>query len=86
MNRLYPNEQNIIIMRINVTVVPNARVCEIAKTGESDYKVRVDAPATRGEANSRLVEMLADFFGVPNYTVVVVKGFKSRRKIIEIDM
>jgi uncharacterized protein len=71
-------------MRINVTVVPNSKVCEIVKTSDNDFKVRVDAPATRGEANARLIEMLADFFNVPRFNVIVVKGFKSRRKIIEI--
>lgn len=73
-------------MRITVSVVPNSKVCEIAKTGDNEYKIRVDAPATRGEANSRLIEMLADFFGVPKFNVVVLKGFKSRRKIIEINL
>ena len=72
-------------MIINVTVVPNAKNFEITKTGENDYKVRVDAPATRGEANKRLLVLLANYFNVPLYTVKVVKGFKSRRKIIAID-
>jgi uncharacterized protein len=73
-------------MKINVTVVPNARAYLIEKINDDTYKVRVDAPATDGRANTRLIELLADYFDVPRYTVVVVKGFKSRRKIIQIDM
>ena len=73
-------------MKINVTVVPNARAYLIEKISDDTYKVRVDAPATDGKANTRLIELLADYFNVPRYTVVVVKGFKSRRKIVQIDM
>jgi uncharacterized protein len=73
-------------MEVKVTVVPNARSFNIEKISENEYKVRVDAPATEGRANERLIELLADYFGVPRYTVVVKRGFKSRRKLIEIDM
>jgi uncharacterized protein len=73
-------------MRINVTVVPNSKNYMVEKISEDAYKVRVDAPATRGEANRRMMEILAEFFCVPMYTVRVVRGEKSRRKIIEIDM
>jgi uncharacterized protein len=73
-------------MRINVTVIPNSKAIEITRVSEGEYKVRVKEPATEGRANKELIEVLADYFKVPRYTVVVVKGFKSRRKIIEIDM
>ena len=73
-------------MRLNVSVRPNSKFCEITKVDESTYRVKVDAPATRGEANSRMIELLADYFKVPRYTVRVLKGFKSRRKVIDIDL
>ena len=75
-----------ILMRISVIVVPNSKVYEVSKVDEETYKVRVDARATDGEANKRLIEILADYFNAPRYTVRIVKGLKSRRKIIEIDM
>ena len=73
-------------MRINVSLSPNSKVCEITKVNENTYRVRVDAPATKGEANNRLIELLADYFKVPMYTVRVLKGLKSRKKIIDIDL
>lgn len=73
-------------MRISVVVVPNSKNYEVSRIGEDSYKVRVDARATGGEANARLVEILADYFNAPRYTVRIVRGFKSRRKIVEIDV
>ena len=51
-------------MKINVTVVPNARAYLIEKISDDTYKVRVDAPATDGKANTRLIELLADCAGL----------------------
>ena len=72
-------------MKINIIVLPNSKVCEVSKIDDNTYRVRVDAPATKGEANKRLIEILAGYFNVPKYTVIVLKGFKSRNKIVEID-
>jgi uncharacterized protein (TIGR00251 family) len=72
-------------MRVNVIVVPNSKNYEVSKVDEDTYRVRVDARATGGEANARLIEILADYFNAPRYTVRIVKGFKSRNKIVEID-
>lgn len=71
-------------MRISVIVVPNSKVYEVSKIGEDTYRVRVDARATGGEANKRLIEILSDYFNAPRYTVRIVKGLKSRNKVIEI--
>lgn len=73
-------------MRINVLVVPNSKVSEVIKTDENSYKIRVDAPAVEGKANKRLIEILSDYFKVKKSSVKILKGFKNRSKIIEIDI
>jgi hypothetical protein len=73
-------------MRINVLVVPNSKVSEVIKTDESNYKVRVDAPALDGKANKRLIDILAEYFKVSKASIKILKGFKNRNKIIEIDI
>jgi uncharacterized protein len=71
-------------MRINVTVIPNSKIYSVEKIGEDSYKVRVDAHPARGEANSRLIEILSQYFNKPKSSIVIIKGAMSRRKIIEI--
>ena len=71
-------------MIISVRVSPNAKKSEIIKMGEDIFKIKVDAPAEKGEANRRLVEMLADYFKISESSVSILKGFKSRNKIVEI--
>lgn len=47
--------------------------------------VRVSAPPTEGEANRRLVTVLADAFGVAKSRVRLVNGSRSRHKWIRIE-
>jgi uncharacterized protein (TIGR00251 family) len=72
-------------MKINVLVKPNAKYSEVTKISNVDYKVSVDAPAKDGEANKRLIEILAEHFEVPKSFISIVRGFKSKNKIVEID-
>ena len=71
-------------MRINVKVTPNAKVPELAKLNDLEYCAKVNAPASEGRANLRLIEMLADYFGVPKSHFRIAKGLKSREKVIEV--
>ncbi|MFH1229227.1 MAG: DUF167 domain-containing protein [Candidatus Aenigmatarchaeota archaeon] len=73
-------------MKINVTVIPNSKYFLVEKISEDSYKVRVDAHPTRGEANSRLIEILSEYFGAPKSCIIILKGATSRRKMIEIDI
>jgi uncharacterized protein len=73
-------------MRINVTVIPNSKYYVVEKISEDSYKVRVDAHPTKGNANSRLVEILSEYFGVSKSSIILLKGVMSRRKLIEIDI
>ena len=71
-------------MLLFVKVVPNSKKSEIEKIGENRFRVKVDEKAEDGKANRRLEEILAGYFKVPKSSVVIVKGLKSRNKIIEI--
>ena len=48
-------------------------------------KVKVQAPALDGRANAALVEFLADRLGLSRRAVVLVRGDKSRQKVVRID-
>jgi uncharacterized protein (TIGR00251 family) len=48
-------------------------------------KVRIAAPAVDGRANDALERYLAETLGVPRSAVRVVKGERSRDKIVAVD-
>ena len=70
-------------MQLNVKVIPNAKKNEIIKDGDG-FRVRLNAPAIDGKANSALIEVLAEHFGVKKNKIRIIKGEKSRNKIVEI--
>lgn len=72
-------------MRINVLVKPNAKYSQVIKISDFDYKVSVDALPENNEANKRLIEILAEHFEVPRSFISIVRGFRSKNKIVDID-
>lgn len=73
-------------MLVKVRVEPNAKQARVTKTGEDSFEIRVDERAVDGRANRRLREILAEHFNVSKSKIVLVKGAKSRDKIVEIDL
>lgn len=71
-------------MRIHVRVVPNAKMQEVTKVGENDYRIRVNAPAIEGRANARLIEIIAEHFNANRSRIRIVDGARSRNKTIDI--
>lgn len=71
-------------MIIRVKVLPNAKKSEIMKIDENNFRIRVNAPAEDGKANSRLLKILSKYFDTPESSISVLKGFKSRNKLVEI--
>lgn len=71
-------------MRIYAKVTPRAGKNEVAKISEGEYKVKVTAPPEKGRANAAVIELLANFFGVPKNAIIIVGGKTARIKIIDI--
>jgi len=71
-------------MKITVKVIPNAKQAEVLEESENNFRVKVDAPPKEGKANKRLIEVLAQYFDVAKSKIKIVKGEKSRQKIVEI--
>ena len=72
------------MMLIGVRVTSGAKEVRVTKTGENGYEVRVDAKAVSGRANKRLLEILSEHIGVPRSKITIVRGAKSRDKIVSI--
>ena len=71
-------------MNIEVKVVAGARKNFIEQeTGR--FKVYLTAPAVDGRANKALIDFLAVHFHVSKRQIEIIKGLKSRIKVINID-
>jgi len=80
---------------LNVHVVPNAKidkvVGELATASPScgghggPIKIKLRAPAVEGKANAALRSFLAEELGIPERTISIARGHKSREKLIRID-
>ena len=71
-------------MIIKVKVTPNAKKASVSKADDENYEVRVDEKAEGGRANARLIEMLSDYFRVRKSNVLIIKGARSREKVVQI--
>jgi uncharacterized protein (TIGR00251 family) len=66
-------------------VQPRACRDEIAGERDGAIVVRVTAPPVGGRANAALVKLLAKRTGVPRDRITVVRGERSRDKLVRID-
>jgi len=69
-------------MRLNIRVVPNAKRNKVVEE-PGRLKVYLTAPAIEGKANNALLEFLAEHLGVKRSALTIIRGEKSRDKIVE---
>jgi uncharacterized protein (TIGR00251 family) len=69
---------------LEVRVIPNAPRNEVVGWHGGALKVKVHAPALEGRANAELCEFLASHLGLPRRAVTLLRGEKSRRKVLRI--
>ena len=70
-------------MKINVRVIPNSKKDAIAKD-DRKLKIHLKAKAVNNKANKYLIEVLAKYYNKRKTEIRIVKGFKSRNKVVEI--
>jgi hypothetical protein len=70
-------------MRLNVRVQPNAKQNKAVQE-PGRLKVYLTAPPVEGKANEALVEFLAEHFQVKRSGIKIVRGGKSRDKVVEL--
>ena len=65
-------------------VQPGARRSEVAGLHGDRLKIRIAAPALDGRANAALVAFIAGELRIPRARVAVVKGERSREKLLAV--
>jgi len=82
MNPCFHTTENKI--HISIKAIPGASKNEIAGIRDNRLCVRIAAAPEDGKANSCLCEFLAKTLGCAKRDVVLVKGEKSRLKVVEV--
>eukprot|EP00897_Mesotaenium_endlicherianum_P006345 jgi/Mesen1/5739/ME000029S05052 len=70
---------------IAVQAKPGSRQASISSVGEETVGVQIDAPPRDGEANSALLEFIAEVLGVKKRQVSLSVGSKSRSKVVLVE-
>src|SRR5258705_1046324 len=70
---------------LDLKIIPNAARNEVAGWLGAALKVKVHAPALEGRANDALLAFLAETLGLPGRAVTLVRGDKSRHKVVRIE-
>ena len=72
-------------MRIEIHVRPGASATAVGGEYDSALVVRVVEPADGGRATDAALKVVAKALSVPRHSVTLVRGARSRKKLIEIN-
>ena len=65
-------------------MTPNAREARVIGVSQDYVEAWVDERAVGGRANKRLLEILAEHYKIPKSRISIVRGAKSRNKIVQV--
>ena len=68
----------------DVRVAPGSSRSEVRGLHAGGLKVAVRAPPEKGRANAEVIEVLAEFFGLPERQVTVISGETSKQKRVRV--
>lgn len=69
-------------MKINIIARAGAKENKIEQVGKNVYKVWLTSAPEKGKANKALIAMLADYFSTPKSDIEIIKGNKSKNKVL----
>ncbi len=68
-----------------VSAIPNSKNDSVEIIGPNILRVKINAKPVDGEANKRLVLILADHFDVPKSNINIQTGATFRQKIVIVE-
>ena len=71
--------------RLSVSVQPGASTEGVVGFDDGVLRVRVKAPPIEGRANAALLKLMAGILGVPPSNITIVRGARTRRKLLEVE-
>ncbi|MBQ3475970.1 DUF167 domain-containing protein [Candidatus Saccharibacteria bacterium] len=70
-------------MKYSITVKPGSSQEKIIENSPGELVVYLRAKAHDGEANNALIKLLSKYYKVPKTSIKIIRGAKSKSKIIE---
>ncbi len=70
--------------RICLKVKPGSSKERLERITNNEFLARVNAPAQEGKANAAAIKLLSEYFDIPKSRIIIVRGERSRDKVIEI--
>ncbi|HUE62470.1 MAG TPA: DUF167 domain-containing protein [Chthoniobacterales bacterium] len=70
---------------LRIHVVPNAKIDKVVGEHGGAIKIKLCAPAVESKANAALINLLVERLKVPKLKIVLLRGHKSRDKLVRID-
>lgn len=71
-------------MNLNIRVIPKSSR-SLIKEEDGSVRAYLTQPAQDNLANKQLIELLARYFKVKKYQIRIIRGEKSRNKVVEVD-
>ncbi len=73
-------ERSLLVVRVK----PNAKIEKLTKNEAEEIILSVRAQAVEGQANQRVIELVAEIFSLPKSRVTIVSGQQARIKTLAI--
>lgn len=70
-------------MRINVRVIPRAKLNRVEVQPDGTVRVHTTTAPTDGKATADVIKMLAEHYNVPKTSIKLIRGAASRDKVFE---
>jgi len=71
-------------MLIRVKAFPEANKEEMVKKSENSFEIWVKEKPVKGQANRAILRVLSKYLGIDQSRIRLIKGFKQRNKVFEI--
>ena len=71
-------------MHLIVKVTSKAKLNKIVHINNQKYHIYTTTAPDKGKANLQIIKMLSKKFNVPKSQIIILKGKKSKNKIIQI--
>jgi uncharacterized protein (TIGR00251 family) len=72
------------LFQIRVHLKPGAKKTFVSEIEEEYVGISISAPPVEGQANTALVNFMADILKCPKRNIELVRGSKSREKVLEV--
>ena len=71
-------------MEFKIKVFPSSGKNLVKKQEDGTFKVYLTKPPLKGKANQQLIKIFAEYIGVKEYQVEIIKGERGRNKIVRV--